>query len=389
MRIAYDASSIRRNRSGVGYYTSSLLEALSAQFPSCKILLLSHLHQKAISAENIRFTQKHSFAVKEIWMQAWVPRIVARIRPDMCHFTNGIAPLAITTPYVVTVHDLSLIRHPEWHPFSRRLWMARALKPSILAASAVVCVSEATRKDLLDWLPVPESKIHVIPLAARDAFTFKTSLSERELVVTRYGLTRPFILYVGNIEPRKNLSVLIRAFRSLDLPNVDLVLAGRRAWLWESTIDEARRAGKCGRVHCLNYVPETDLPALYQSALAFAYPSRMEGFGLPVLEAMASGTPVVASMIDPLTSLVGDTGWLVPPEDISGWHEALLEVVTQKEKRSFLASKAKERAMQYSWRRTAQETMRCYQSLLARQGLEHYDPPASFYRKGYLRHAGS
>ncbi len=361
MLIGYDASSIRGRLSGVGYYAASLLEALSAQYPQRRFLVLSHLTHPGRHASNVIPAQTRSFPIKEIWMQFCLPGIIARYRPEICHFTNTVAPVGLRTPYVVTVHDLSLIRHPEWHPRSRRIWMRRILRLSIRRASGILCDSEATRKDLADWLHPAELNARVVPLAARRSFFATCSEKEKEAVRKRYGLDRPFLLFVGNIEPRKNLPRLLAAYRRLRPPEVDLVLAGKRAWLWKETLRQVQSSEFHGRVHLVDYVKEADLPALYQSAEAFVYPSLMEGFGLPVLEAMASGLPVLVSRVEPLVSLVGDAGLLVRPDSVGEWADALTEVIRDKEKGKALAARGKERAGLYSWEAAARETMRCYE----------------------------
>jgi glycosyltransferase involved in cell wall biosynthesis len=366
MRIGYDASSIRRCRSGVGHYAASLLDALRSIFPDRQFLLLSHLAQTGFAGVNLLPTQSRSFPIKEIWMQLWLPRILERLRPDICHFTNSVAPLRIRVPYVVTVHDLSLIMHPEWHPWSRRIWMRRILRPSIMRASGILCDSEATMRDLFAWANVDASRSWVVPLAARESYFEARSQSDKDEIRKKYRLPRPFLLYVGNIEPRKNLPGLLEAFGKLNPPGIDLALAGRRAWQSKPVLRKASKLVAEGRVHMLDYVPEDDLPALYQSALAFVYPSLMEGFGLPVLEAMASGLPVIASDVEPLKSLVSDAGWLARPGIAQDWHAALTEAIRDSGKRVILAARGRERATLYSWEQAAKETMRCYEQVLSR-----------------------
>lgn len=370
MRIGYDATPWRRYQSGVGRYAASLLQALATQYPEKVFLLFSHLGSLGFVASNVMATQGAAFPIKEIWLQLWLPRIIARCRPELCHFTNTVAPLRVDVPYVVTVHDLSLIRRPEWHPWTRRIWMRRMLRPSIARACGILCDSEATRRDLLGWISLDASKVWVVPLGARNIFHQRFSEERREAIRAKYGLLRPYFFYLGNVEPRKNLMVLLEAFQGLDLPNVDLVIAGKRAWLWKDTIRFARPFVERGSVHLLDYVPDEDLPVLYQSALAFVFPSRMEGFGLPVLEAMASGLPVVASKVEPLVSLVGEAGWLADPEDVSEWRSALRELWRDRQKRDALGVRGKDRAANYTWERTARETMRCYELALSGPGVE-------------------
>jgi glycosyltransferase involved in cell wall biosynthesis len=365
MRIGYEASSIRRYRSGVGHYAASLLDALCSLFPDRQFLLLSHLTRTSFSRPNALPTQSRSFPVKEIWMQFLLPGILARLQPDLCHFTNSIAPLKIQVPYVVTVHDLSLIRHPQWHPWSRRIWMKHFLRPSIMRAAGVLCDSEATRRDLSEWLNVDAKRSWVVHLAARESFFAARSQKDKDRIREKYRLQRPYLLYVGNIEPRKNLSLLLEAFDRLNRPGTDLVLAGRRAWQSKPVLRKARRLAAAGRVHLLDYVAEDDLPALYQAAVALAYPSFMEGFGLPVLEAMASGLPVIVSDIEPLRSLVADAGWLVRPATVQDWQAALGEAVGDARRCMLLGARGKERAALYSWEQTARETMRCYELVLS------------------------
>src|SRR5262249_13792902 len=155
---------------GVGHYASALLDALSETFPEDHFLVLSHLGSVGPDRANVVPTQLRSFPVKEIWMQLWLRRVLVRARPDLCPFTTTIAPLGLDRPYVVTVHDLSLVWHPEWHPWTRRLWMRRLLAPSIRRAQRVLCDSEATRRDLLRWLALDEHRTAVVPLGVRERF---------------------------------------------------------------------------------------------------------------------------------------------------------------------------------------------------------------------------
>jgi len=205
----------------------------------------------------------------------------------------------------------------------------------------------------------------VVNLAARKSFFSVRSQKDKDWIREKHRLRRPYLLYVGNIEPRKNLSRLLEAFDSLNPHGTDLVLAGRRAWQSRAVIRRARRLAAAGSVHFLDYVAEDELPALYQSAVAFVYPSLMEGFGLPVLEAMASGLPVIVSDVEPLRSLVSDAGWVARPGVVEDWQAALGEAVRDSKKRLLLGARARERATLYSWEQAAKETMACYELALS------------------------
>jgi glycosyltransferase involved in cell wall biosynthesis len=362
LRLAFDASPIRARPSGIGHYAASLLEALADGFPDQTFLTLSHLGAVGPPRPNVLAAGGPVVPIKELWLQLVLPVVLRRARPDLCHFTNTVAPLGLELPYVVTVHDLGLVRHPEWHPRSRRLWMRRILRRSIEGARAAICDSEATRRDLLAWLPLDPGRTSVVPLGPRPRFRGSPPPEVAAAVRRRFGLERPYLLFVGNLEPRKNLEVLVPALERAGLSGIDLVVAGRRAWLWRGTVQRLGPLVAAGRARLLDYVAEEDLPGLYGAALALVYPSRLEGFGLPVLEAMAAGTPVVASAIEPLAALVGDAGWLAPPDDAAAWSAALEQVARDPAERERRAARGRARAAEYTWERTARETMAVYRA---------------------------
>jgi glycosyltransferase involved in cell wall biosynthesis len=243
--------------------------------------------------------------------------------------------------------------------------MRGLIRPAILGARGILCDSETTRADLSAWLHLPQTRLWLVPLGAREIFARVCSQAQKEAVLQKHGLARPFFFYLGNIEPRKNLLLLLDAFRQSNLDQVELVLAGRKAWLWKDVVRALRTWQIQSRVRLLDYVADGDLPALMQSALAFVYPSRMEGFGLPVLEAMTSGTAVLVSRIEPLTSLVGNAGWIADVDDVDQWRIALEEACRDDDKRMALAARGRERARQYTWEAAARATMRCYEHALS------------------------
>src|SRR5262249_42286431 len=230
--------------------------------------------------------------------------------------------------------------------------------------------SDATRRDLLRYYRVAPQKVRAVPLGVEPAFRPVELEAARALAAERYGLTSPFLLFVGTLEPRKNLRALLEAYRRLlsshtgegDAPT--LAVAGARGWWYRDLYRLARELGLDGRVRFLGRVPDADLPPLYSAAAAFVYPSLYEGFGLPPLEALACGTPVVCSDRSSLPEVVGDAGLLVDPTQPAALAGALARILDDPALRQELRGRGLERAARYTWARTAAETVQVYEQAL-------------------------
>jgi glycosyltransferase involved in cell wall biosynthesis len=297
-------------------------------------------------------------------MQLVLPGRLMRLRPDVCHFTNGLAPMANPFPTVVTVHDLTVWRFPEHH-FTRRLLVMKALLPiAVRRAAAVIAVSESTKNDIVDILGARADKVHVVHEGVAGSFR---PLEKGQLDDLRSRLALPdrFVLHVGTIEPRKNLVRLLEAFAEVSrgLPH-HLVLAGRRGWKYSDVDSSVERLGLTSVVHFLGYVPENDLVALYNLADALVYPSLYEGFGLPALEAMACGAPVIASDRGGLGEVVGAAAEHVDPESTASIAQALRRVLTDQERSAELRAEGFKRAGGFRWSRAAQETRTVYEQII-------------------------
>lgn len=287
------------------------------------------------------------------WM--W-PRRVRRQRPSVYFGPAGQMPLADPgAPAVVTVHDLAIYLHPEWFPGGQPLSTRLVVPRSLERAHTVICVSRHTAADAYAIFGVPEPRLEVIPEGVNPRF--RPLDSERtQLVKARLRLPERFLLFVGTIEPRKNLDTLLEAWAEMR-HRPPLVVAGGFGWRFEETRQRMERLAGAG-LHHIGEVEPQDLPALYSLAAAFGHPAWYEGFGLTPLEAMACGTPVICSQASSLPEVVGDAALLVPPGDAGAWRQALERVFEDPALGSDLRRKGLLRAAGFTWDTAAERTWR-------------------------------
>lgn len=358
MRIAYDVSALRAPHSGVATYTSNLLMHLE-RLNGDEIVPIAH---RPATTPGSRLPLN-----KTLWMQALLPVLLSRLAADVCHFTNSVGSWWTPCPSVVTIHDTTLWLFPEYHPRRRLLTMRPFIPLGAARARAIIAVSAATKRDVVRTLKVPESKVHVVYEAPAPHFRPLARGDVLETVRRRYALPSPFVLYVGTIEPRKNLSRLLQAFelvRRDGFGSHALVLVGSRGWHDAGILVAAERGGLNGAVRVLGRVPVDDLVALYNLADVVAFPSLYEGFGLPVVEAMACGTPVVASPNGSLAEVVGEAAELVDPYQVESIAAGLRNVLGDAGRRSALRSAGLAQAARFSWETAAAQTREIYASVL-------------------------
>jgi len=282
--------------------------------------------------------------------------------PDLLFVPSHVLPLVHPRRCVVTVHDLGYHYYPEAHTLFQNAYLRWSTRYNARTASRVLADSEATCQDLIRYYQIPEEKIRVVYPGRDESLARVTDPATLSAVSARYGLFGPYLLYVGTLHPRKNLARLVQAFASLpdslrsQFPGLRLVLAGQKGWLYQDIMDQVHKLGLKSRVVLTGYVPDEDLPALLSGALAFAFPSLYEGFGFPVLEAMACGVPVVCSDSSSLPEVAGDAALLVDPLDIDALAGALAQVMVDEGLRRRLVGRGFQRIQRFSWRRCAQET---------------------------------
>jgi glycosyltransferase involved in cell wall biosynthesis len=294
---------------------------------------------------------------------------LAALSVHVVHSPDFIPPLRFGRRWarVITIHDLAFLRFPELLTPESRRYYAHIFQ-AVAEAERIIAVSEATRRDLLELIrPSLAPKIVVVPEGVHPRFKPIDREHARQYVAQRFGIDRPFFLFVGTQEPRKNLPRLVRAFALFDgqtgHDQVDLVLAGGRGWLADDLDDAVRSLGEA--VHRLGRVADEDLVELYNAAIALVFVSLYEGFGLPVLEAMACGRPVVLADRGALPELAGDSGILVDPLDELAIAESLDRIWQDEELRAELGARARRRAASYDWATAARETAEVYKQAAA------------------------
>lgn len=285
---------------------------------------------------------------------------------DLYHETNYI-PMKFNGPTVLTVFDLSFHLFPETHPAERIRYMDRYFYPRLHRVSHYLTISDTVKQEMVKYLSLSPENITVTPLGVDDNFRpIPTPLLNGAL--SKYALkSGSYILYIGTLEPRKNITNLLRAYALLSprlREQYPLVLAGGMGWLMEGLDTEIAKLGIQSTTIKTGYVPREDLPSLYSGAAVFVYPSLYEGFGLPPLEAMACGTPVITSNVSSLPEVVGEAGIQVPPEDVERLSEEIESLLGDDQRRTFLIQKGLERAKQFTWERCAGMTLEVYNRVM-------------------------
>jgi glycosyltransferase involved in cell wall biosynthesis len=298
-----------------------------------------------------------------LWEQLAQPRQLSDF--DLYHAMAFVAPLISRRPTVVTVYDLSFIHHPLALSAARRLYLRLFTGQSCRRARRVIAISESTARDVHKTLNIPLERIDVAACGYDEAGYKPLPPEQVAAFRQKHNLPERFWLFLGTLEPRKNLTTLLDAYAQLlAAERLPLVLAGGKGWLYEDIFERIERYGLTDAVRFPGYLPAEDLPFWYNAAETFIFPSIFEGFGLPVLEAMACGTPVIIADASSLPEVAGDAGLRVPPTDIPAWTEALHTAFHDSNWREQAARQGVIETQRYSWRKTAEQTITSYQRAL-------------------------
>ncbi len=383
MHIAIDYTAAVRQGAGIGRYTRSLIGALAEIDTENQYTLFvaggwdSGEETGPLGGNfRVRSVPLTDRLLNILWQRMRVPIPIQVItgRIDLFHSPDFVLPPVGQTPTMLTVHDLSFLRVPEHFVPGFKEYLEGAVSRAVRRADHILADSRSTRRDLIELLEVHPDKVSVIYPGVDARFTEIRDPSVMSAVARRYELPSQFVLGLGTLQPRKNFKGLIAAFARLvasseggdSFANLHLVICGGSGWMCEDIVEAVKRHGLTERVHLPGFVRDEDLPAIYSLASVFAFPSWYEGFGLPVLEAQACGTPVVVADNSSLPEVVGDGGLLVKAGNTDELAHAISLALTDSQLRGNLISAGRAQAARFSWNTAAQELHAAYQSLAKR-----------------------
>ncbi|MEW6455369.1 MAG: glycosyltransferase family 1 protein [Acidobacteriota bacterium] len=375
MRIAYDVRPLIKKETGVGVYLKNLLENLAEIDKENEYYLFSGSVKDRFPEEKIPEFSKYKLvdvrisvnALNYLWNNLSFPKIdlFFKEKIDVCHSPT---PLIIPTKgkKVITVHDLFFLEKPEWCEREIKRDYAKKIKKSIKISDGIITPSYFTKKDVLERFEILEKKIRVIHHGVNKIFTEFIPDEEINSVKSKYNLPKNFILFVGNLEKRKNIINLLKAFSLVcrKINDLSLLLIGDGRAHKKEIIYEVNKLKINEKVSLIGYVKQDELPSFYKLCLAFVFPSLWEGFGLPLLEAIASGVPVAASKTTSIPEVAENSALYFDSNDIEDMAEKLEKILTDIDLRRELIKQGKDTVKKFSWKRAAEETLSFYQEIL-------------------------
>lgn len=377
MRVMVDCTQITRNKAGVGIYALNLTrELIHQQFANLKLWFVVQDDDEDFAFEHndvevIRVPARifRHLAFRFLLEQFYLPWLTRKHKIDVLHSLHYAFPLLkLKARKVVTFHDMTSFLMPEVHTLVKLRYFRFFIRAGTRWADALICVSESTRNDYASLFPSSSKPVYVTQLGKSPAFTPDPDPEQVRQTLERYHLKNPYVLYIGTLEPRKNLERLVEAFHRISdsFQEHILLIVGMKGWMYEDIFHTVRRLGLGERVVFTGFVVEKDAPYLMAGAEVFAYPSLYEGFGIPVLESLACGTPTLTSNVSSLPEVAGDAALLVDPESTNEIAQGLQRLLEDSALRDSLRKKAVAQAGRFSWHRTAVETLDIYAAVSAK-----------------------
>jgi glycosyltransferase involved in cell wall biosynthesis len=377
MRIGMDTRILSWSGSGPWRYLCNLLKELARIDQDNEYFLFSDKNE---SASGIAWSNMKKIMIRScfkghvadpVWNNMLLPVALRRNRIDIFHSPYNILPLVKICPSIVTIHDVAFEIYPEDFPIADRVYLKMFTCLAAEAADIVIVPSTHVGMNVAQIYKIPESKVRVIYEAADEIFRPMDKQEAKERIAQEYGIENDFILYVGFVRPRRNVLTLLKAFHRLRKQynlRHKLIIVGKNLGSIDF-LNFVKSDQEKELIH-FNYIPDKDLPLLYNAAEIFVYPSLYEGFGLPLVEAMACGTPIVASNSPPMPEIVGDAGLFVDPLDVSQMAQTIYEVLADENLRSNLREKSLKRSLLFTWKKTAEKTSSLYKEIERNLPLE-------------------
>lgn len=363
MKIALNGLIIDSRRAGIGHYGYNLINSLVGLSQEEYTVYL----QKSVELDynNVVYKGEYNKSYKRIFLEQLVLPFQYN-NASIVHFIDYSSPLLnIRRPFIITIHDLAFYKYPSSFTLGSRK-IKQVLTPiGIKRAAAIIAVSENTKKDIVELFPKAAEKVKVV-YPGRPNYGKVTNMSELERVKRKYNIYGQYILSVGTLEPRKNIIRLLKAFEMVSKvdKNLKLVLTGSKGWMYGDIFKQISSLEAKSRIILTGYVNDDELPCLYSGAKLFVYPSLYEGFGLPPLEAMCCGTPVVVSDSSSLSEVVGDAGVYVDPTEIESISNGIIQVMNDSKLREKLIKKGYEQSKKFSWDNAASQVVDIYHQIL-------------------------
>lgn len=369
MKVSVDIQAAIAQRAGIGRYVQCLAEHLGAFRGTDELQWFYFDFRRKGHGLNLPDARERAVRwipgriVQAAWKTVRMPPYDWFAGPaDVYHFTNFIRPPLTRGASVVSIYDVSFLRFPDAAEPANLAYLRAHIGRTVRKADAIVTISEFSKQEIVELLHADPERVHAIYPGVNHRKSLPDAAAVRRARV-ELGLDGPYLLFVGTLEPRKNIPLLVDAFDRLrDYPG-SLVLAGMKGWRTEPILAHIAQSSRHDRIHVLDYVPDCHLPALYAEADLFVFPSLYEGFGFPPLEAMTYGTPVVSSTGGALAEVLGDAALLIPDYDPDHWAQTLASLLADPRRRTQLAERGREHPALYTWERAAEATWAVYRAV--------------------------
>ena len=361
MKIAYDATTLGLTKGGTSVYFRNLIENLKIIEPENEYNLYS---TNFIGKKNFLIKKVETLYREFLWRDNILPRMASNNKSDIIHFPNQISTLKSKIPTVVSIHDIYILKNPDAFPFVQ-VKRAQYMLPRVLrTATKIMALSHFTKNEILNYINIDEKKIKVVYPGASKLFKPVKDKDRLKQITHKYKLPEKFILYVGAIEPRKNVDKLIGAFdivrKSVD---ISLVIVSFGGWKNKNVYNTVKNSPNFKHIHLVGYVSDEDLPVIYGLANMFVYPSMYEGFGLPLLEAMSCGCPVIGTQNTVADEVLGNSGILTESLDIDQLASAIF-YLSKENNRLKYKNLGLQRSSKFTWKKCAKETLELYQTVV-------------------------